>query len=130
MKIGYLPVADLLRHVGTRTSNIPTWNGGTQPVILSAIGSILDYLAVDRTSKDGKKWAQRIARAIRSGWIRIEHAEDLCDQVGIHPTAIWGHTYYDSTLDAEHEPDGKFCGRPEEWQAIGHTRHYGIYGTI
>lgn len=130
MKFGELPVDDLYRHVGIRQRDIHTWNHGTTIVQLTPIASILDAFGLERKTKLGERWAQRLLRAGRAGTIRLDWAEDLCDLAGIHPTAIWGHTYYDCAIDPQDEPDGRFCGRHEDWQAIGHTRHYGIYGTI
>ena len=42
------------------------------------------------------KWRGRLFRATRVGSLRIDWAEDYCDILGVHPTAIWGLDYFDA----------------------------------
>jgi hypothetical protein len=130
MRFGYLPMSDLYAFCGRREVTTIARGGGTRTVTLEPVGAILDLFGLERRTTIGERWAQRLVRAQRTGWLRIEWAEDLCDIHHIHPTAVWGNAYYDHQHEPQEEPNNQFCGRHEQWQAIGHTRHYGIYGTI
>ena len=139
----WLPTIDLLDHIGRRQAIRTT--DRNHNVRLSPSSQIVDMLGYRRHTTTGNKWQRRIDRALSTGRIRLEYAEDLCDILGVHPTAIWGWAYFDACQDAadavelatfdarvleppEDEPGGRFCGRHTDWRAIGHDQHYGLFG--
>jgi len=138
----WLPVSDLLDHIGRRPKTLETTSG--RHIVLSPASTLVNMIGLERHTTLGNKWQRRMDRAIATGRLRLEHAEDMCDLLGVHPTAVWGWTYFDACqagadaneLDSfdvrvleppETEPGGRFCGRPDNWRAIGHERYYGVW---
>ena len=120
--IGWLDWQTLEDHV---VCNIP--DESTATVWLNPIGTLLRRMGLEPGSATEDRWRQRMQRSRRRNRISLNDAEDLCHLVGWHPTGIWGHGYYAAMPEPEWEPQDQFCGREEQWQAIGHTRHYGLY---
>lgn len=121
---GWLPFDPLAEHVGPRWSR----DDHKKRRPLSTRAGMLDAIGLRRDTKDGMRWEQRFRRADQIGWIRLEDAEDCCFALGVHPVAIWGDTYFAAAPTVEWEHGGtRFCGRQDEWQSVGHERHYGLY---
>ena len=137
----WLPVRPLIEHIGQVWRDDDTGRNYR----LSPASSLVDHIGLARHTTAGNRWQRRFDRALQSGRIRLEYGEDACDLLGIHPTAVWGHDYYSAAglsvdgwsvdderlqMPPEDEPGGQFCGRPTDWRAIGHEKHYGLYDGV